>query len=63
MLTVNPNNCIGCQACKITFPEFFDIDDDGRSYVKKDPSKTKTDDEVNEVLIKIGCPAHAIEKI
>jgi ferredoxin len=63
MLTVNPNYCIGCQNCKVIFPEFFDIGDDGRSYIKKDPSKIKTNDEVDEILTKVGCPAHAIEKI
>lgn len=53
------SNCIDCDLCRETAPDFFARDDDeGLSYVYKQP---ETDDEValcNEALE--GCPVQAI---
>lgn len=50
--------CIDCDLCRETAPDFFDRCDDGYSFVKKQP---KTDAEVELCVEALeGCPVEAI---
>ncbi|MGD7651911.1 MAG: ferredoxin [Verrucomicrobiales bacterium] len=52
-------NCIDCDLCRETAPENFDrADDEGYSYVKKQPT---TDEEIAQCQEAMdGCPVEAI---
>lgn len=53
------NSCIDCDACRETAPDFFKRnDDDGYSFVYKQPQTVQDQLQCNEAMN--GCPVEAI---
>jgi ferredoxin len=55
-IIVDKNKCIGCGTCVALAPEIFEMDDAGKSIVKKSP-------DINEETLKLAidsCPSQAI---
>lgn len=52
------NGCIACGVCYTHAPEFFEYDDDGYAYVKKQP-KTEEEIELCEEQME-ACPVESI---
>jgi len=51
-------NCIACDACVNTAPEFFEMHDKGYSFVRKQPGTAEETALCEEALE--GCPTDAI---
>jgi len=51
------DTCIGCGTCESIAPEYFEVKDDGMSYVKKDYDE-KDKDIIEEAID--SCPVQAI---
>lgn len=59
MVKINKEDCISCGNCTAVCPEVFEIQDDGKSGVKKGQEKSKlpcVDKAISE------CPANCISK-
>jgi len=54
MIEIDKDRCIGCGICASTYPEIFEIDEEGKSNVKSSP------DEFIDIDI---CPIQAIKII
>lgn len=55
-IIVDKNKCIGCGTCVALAPEIFEMDNEGKSIVKKNPI-------INEETLKLAidsCPSQAI---
>ena len=55
-IIVDKNKCIGCGTCVALAPEIFEMDNEGKSIVKKNPT-------INEETLKLAidsCPSQAI---
>jgi ferredoxin len=55
-IIVDKNKCIGCGTCVALAPEIFEMDNEGKSVVKKNPT-------INEETLKLAidsCPSQAI---
>jgi ferredoxin len=55
-IIVDKNKCIGCGTCVALAPEIFEMDNNGKSIVKKGPI-------INEETLKLAvdsCPSQAI---
>ena len=51
--------CIACDACVMTAPDFYEMDDDdGHAYVVKQPASPEQEELMQEALE--GCPVEAI---
>jgi len=51
--------CIACDACIMTAPDFYEMDDDdGHAYVVKQPENAEQEELMQEALE--GCPVEAI---
>ncbi len=55
---VNKEKCIGCGSCVAIAPEIFELNEEGKSVVKKQPSKEE-ESKVKEAIEL--CPTKAIE--
>jgi ferredoxin len=56
-IIIDKEKCIGCGTCVALAPEIFEMDDAGKSTIKKSP-------EINEEALKLtldSCPAQAIK--
>ena len=51
-------DCLTCELCYNALPDFFEIDEDGKSYVKKQPEAPKEHEQFLEVMN--NCPIHGI---
>lgn len=60
MVKVNKNLCIGCGTCVTLCPEVFELDDDGKSAVKKNALMEKNEKCIEESIK--TCPVSAIAK-
>lgn len=55
-IIVDKEKCIGCGTCVALAPEIFEMDNEGKSIVKKSPT-------INEETLKLAidsCPSQAI---
>jgi ferredoxin len=53
------DQCIACDACVMSAPDFFEMDDrDGHAFVKKQPTSDSEIEECNDALE--ACPVEAI---
>lgn len=55
-IIVDKDKCIGCGTCVALAPEIFEMDDEGKSIIKKDPT---IDEETLKLAID-SCPSQAI---
>lgn len=52
------DQCVGCDMCRTLAPEFFEMNDNGNSYVKRQPTTPEEEQLCNEALE--SCPVEAI---
>lgn len=52
-------DCIGCGLCTQVAPDFFDLNEDEKSFVKRQPGTTQ--EEMNCQEAADSCPGQAIE--
>lgn len=57
-VSIDRNECIGCENCALSCPDVFDIDDAERAYVVRQPEGEK-EESYCEVAASI-CPANCI---
>ncbi len=57
-ITINEEECVGCETCVELCPDVFEMNDDGDKAVVKNPDAT--DDCVDEAIE--TCPNEAISK-
>ena len=58
-IILNKEKCIGCGACQVVCPEYFEIGEDGKAKVKKEEIEENENNCVKEAID--GCPVQAIE--
>ena len=56
---VDKDTCIGCELCTQICPDFFSMDDDGKSVAKKDDIAQNLQDDAVEA--RDSCPVSAID--
>ena len=52
------DQCVGCDMCRSLAPDFFDMNDGGNSYIKKQPQSETEVELCTEALE--SCPVQAI---
>ena len=58
-MKVDEEKCIGCGACVATAEEIFEMNDEGKAFVKKQPETDSEKEKANNA--KEICPVQAIE--
>ncbi len=61
MVKVNKEKCVGCGLCISICPEVFELDENGKSTIKKEMKENKEVPPCVKEAIK-SCPAQAIEE-
>lgn len=59
-IILEKEKCIGCGSCTTLCPEYFEMEDDGKSHIKNSNKDSKTGNEELEVE-KIKCAESAAE--
>ena len=54
------DQCVGCDMCRSLAPDFFEMNDNGNSYIKQQPMSPEAIDLVTEAME--ACPVQAIGK-
>lgn len=57
-VTLINDDCVGCGLCDYCAPDIFEIGDDGKAYVKKQP--TNSDERNAVILARDVCPNQCI---
>jgi len=60
MLKINKEKCIGCGVCISLCPEVFEINEEGKSQIKKGADLNENKNCIKEA--KESCPVEAIEE-
>ncbi len=55
-IKVDREKCVGCGSCVAIAPEIFDLDDEGKCYVKNQEGEGNLDEAIK------ACPVGAISK-
>lgn len=57
-VTLINDDCTGCGMCDYCAPDIFEIGDDGKAYVKRQPTNSNERNEV--ILAQVQCPSGCI---
>ena len=60
MYKINKKKCIGCGMCASLCPDVFELEEDGKSSIKKEADLNAHEECIKEAIE--SCPVGAIEK-